>query len=377
MKRFKIALCLILTASAPPVSRHWDAAALSDLRAAVAAAPAEALPLLDLAALDVAVRSDDAAQIDQAASEVALRLARMELLGAASAAQRAGWKIPDGDAAIDLAGELDAALAQGRVGSFLAGLDPQHPDYAALRAAYAAETDPARRAVLARNMERWRWLPRDLGRDYLLVNAASFEARLWRGGVQAGAWRVIVGKPATPTPVFAATVTGVTLNPWWDVPPNIVRESIGALVRNSPATARARGYVWSGGRIRQKPGPANSLGQMKLAMANPYNVYLHDTPSRALFEQDRRAFSHGCVRVGDALDLATSLFDGTRSRAEIDALVAKGASVTLALPRSLPVYITYFTAGPSGDGSLGYFPDIYGRDVRLALAPSANEACGV
>ncbi len=377
MKRFKIALCLILTAATPPVSAHWDAPALADLRTALAAAPAEALPVLDAGGLDAAIEGGDPAAIDRAASALALRLARMELLGAAPAAQRAGWKIADSDAALDLYAMLAEAVAQNRVAALLASLNPQHGDYAALRAAYAAETDPARRRVLARNMERWRWMPRELGGDYLLVNAASFEVRLWRRGAQAGAWRVIVGKPATPTPAFAATVTGVTLNPWWDVPANIVRESVGALVHNHPATARARGYVWSGGHIRQKPGPGNSLGFMKLAMANPYNVYLHDTPNRALFQQDSRAFSHGCVRVGDALDLATTLFDGTRSRAEIDALVAKGQSVTLDLPRSLPVYITYFTAGLRGDGTLGYFTDIYGRDERLALAPSANEACGV
>jgi murein L,D-transpeptidase YcbB/YkuD len=350
---------------------------VAELRAAVAAAPADALPPLDTAELDAALPSGDPIRLSGAASSLALRLARIELLGAEPASARAAWKIADPDAAIDLEAGLAAALAENRVGAFLAGLNPQHPDYAALRTAYAAETDPARRHVLAQNMERWRWMPRQLGGDYLLVNAASQEVRLWRRGQGVGAWRVIVGKPATPTPVFAATVTGVTFNPWWDVPANIVRESVGVLMRRHPAAARARGYARIGGRIRQRPGPANSLGLMKLVMPNPYNVYLHDTPNRDLFQRDQRAFSHGCVRVGDALDLATTLLDSTQGRAAIDALVAKGDTVTLDLPSRVPVYITYFTAGLRGDGSFGYFTDIYGRDTRIAAASPRSTTCRV
>lgn len=377
MKRFLIAMCLILTGAAEPTSPQWSAISIGELRSAVAAAPADALPAIDVSELDEAWRSSDPARVDGAATRLALKLARLELLGAAAPAERAGWKIADSDAKIDLGAGLADALAGNRVGTWLASLAPRHPDYAALRAAYGAETDPARRQTLARNMERWRWLPHDLGNEFLLVNAASFEVRLWRGGKQAGAWRVIVGKPKSPTPIFAATVTGVTVNPWWDVPANIVRESVGALVRRHPVTARARGYVWGGGRIRQKPGPENSLGFVKLVMPNPYSVYLHDTPNRDLFVRDPRAFSHGCIRVGDALDFAATLLGGSPDRAGLDALVAKGDTVTLDLPRPLPVYVTYFTAGLRGDGTLGYFPDIYGRDMRLAVAPRKRDACWV
>lgn len=375
MKRFLLAMCLILTGATEPSAPQWSKIALDELRAAAAAAPADALPAMDVSELDDAWRSSDPAKVDLAATRLALKLARMELLGSAPPAARAGWKIADSDSRIDLDAGLVAALAQNRVGAWLAGLAPQHPDYAALRSAYATETDPAKRLTLARNMERWRWMPHDLGGNFLLVNAASFEVRLWRDGKQAGTWRVIVGKPATPTPVFGATVTGVTINPWWDVPPNIVRESIGALIRRHPATARARGYVWGGGRIRQKPGKDNSLGFVKLVMPNPYSVYLHDTPNRDLFNRDQRAFSHGCIRVGDALDFAATLLDGARDRAGIDALVAQGETVTLDLPRHLPVYVTYFTAGLRGDGTLGYFPDLYGRDGRIAAAPRRRDAC--
>ncbi|WP_374531850.1 L,D-transpeptidase family protein [Novosphingobium sp.] len=377
MKRGLLALCMLLTAAqaAPEAKPQWSVAALGELRTAVDAAPAEALPRLDTADLDAAWQSSDAARVDREATRLALRLAKLELLG--SATGRSGWKIVDTDAKIDLAAELSAALAENRLGAFLAGLNPQHPDYLALRSAYAGETDAGKRQTLARNMERWRWMPHDLGGDYLLVNAAAYEVRLWRGGKQVGAWRVIVGKPSTPTPVFNAVVTGVNVNPWWNVPSNIVRESVGSLIRRNPGLARARGYVWSGGQVRQKPGANNALGYMKLVMPNPYSVYLHDTPNRDLFERDPRAFSHGCVRVGDALDFATALFGGTRSRTDIDALVAKGDSVVVDLPRQLPVYVTYFTAGLRGDGSFAYFPDIYGRDRKMAAAVNSGQACPV
>lgn len=378
MKRWIFAACAIVSSTAQAQQAHWTIDAINQLRAAVRTAPDDALPAFDEAALDAAWRSSDAAKVDGAAQNLALRYARAQLLGVTPASARKGWKIADTDAGFDLPALLAAAVADGRVDTFLAGLRPAHPEYAALRLAHATESDPQRKAAIARSMERWRWMPRSLGREYLLVNAPAFEASLWREGQRVGTWRVIVGKTSTPTPVFAATVTGVNFNPWWNVPANIVRESVGALVRNNPALARQRGYVWSGGRIRQKPGPNNALGQMKLVMPNPYSVYLHDTPNRDLFNRDPRAFSHGCVRVGDALGLAETLLKGARTRAEIDALVAKGDSITVDVPVPMPVYIAYFTAGVRGDGSVGVFPDLYGRDKPIpvaAAAPTRDDTC--
>ncbi|MEZ5684357.1 MAG: L,D-transpeptidase family protein [Novosphingobium sp.] len=129
--------------------------------------------------------------------------------------------------------------------------------------------------------------------------------------------------------------------------------------------------------MRQKPGESNALGRMKLVMPNPYSVYLHDTPNRDLFAEERRAFSHGCVRVGDALDFASALLAPARSRADVDALVAAGETVTLDLPRPLPVYVAYFTVASDADGRLIYFDDVYGRDSRVKLARSAGETCDV
>lgn len=380
IRRSLLALAVLLTGATDDVvsAPLWNPDAIGKLRAWVAAAPDDALPRPDNNALDRALAVGDPSLIDVAASALALKLARMHLLGSASAAERAGWRIVDSDRDFDVEAQLSVALAGGRIDDFLAGQRPQHPEYAALREALRSETDPVRRQKIARSMERWRWMPISLGQDYLLVNAAGFELTRWRGGQRVGSWRVIVGKTASPTPVFSATVTGVNFNPWWNVPSNIVRESVGGLIRRSPATARARGYVWGGGSVRQKPGPGNALGQMKLVMPNPFSVYLHDTPNRDLFNQDVRAFSHGCVRVGDALGLAESLLAGVKSRSQIDALVATRNSVTVGLIRPVPVYIAYFTAGIRSDGSLALYDDIYSRDRRvpLVLAEQGSECAG-
>lgn len=378
MKRSLLALTILLTGATDGLIHKpvWTPGTIATLRAWVSAAPDEGLPRPDSAALDEAIAGGSTVMIDDAATKLALKLARMRLLGTASAAERTGWRIADTDRVIDVEAQLQAALAAGRLDEFFAGQRPQHPEYTALRDAFRAETNPARRRTLARNLERWRWMPVSLGADYLLVNAAAFDLGRWRGGQRVGHWKVIVGKTSSPTPVFAATVTGVNLNPWWNVPSNIVRESVGGLIRRSPATARARGYVWGGGSVRQKPGPNNALGQMKLVMPNPYSVYLHDTPSRDLFSRDVRAFSHGCVRVGDALGLVESLLEGVKTRPQIDALVASGASVTVPLGRPVPVYIAYFTAGTRPDGTVAFYDDVYGRDRRLtALVAAGPSEC--
>lgn len=363
-----LGLCSSTAFSAVTLS-SWSPAAIGGLKRWVQAAPADSLPVLATTDLDRALASGNEAEIDRAATELAIRLARLHLLGSASPAERKSWHIIDTDGQIDMAGRLEQALMSGASGSgsgidgFFEELKPHFPDYPVLRAALAREKDPARRATLALNMERWRWMPLSPGPNYLLVNAAAFEVGLWRNGQRVGAWPVIVGKQRTPTPVFAATVTGVTFNPWWDVPSNIVRESVGSLVRRNPKLARQRGYVWGNGRYRQRPGAGNALGQMKLAMPNAYNVYLHDTPDKKLFAQSVRAFSHGCIRVGNALDLAATLLQGVKSGDEMNAIVASGETRTVALAAQLPVYITYFTAVANSDGTVRVLPDIYGRDV--------------
>jgi len=357
----------------------WTPAEITTLKHWVAAAPEDALPVLPTHDLDQALAGPDHAAIDQAATRLALALARIHLRGATVPTEGQDWHMVDTDARIDIAAQLGAVLA-GSGGSaaldrFFAGARPQSPDYAILRTAYASERDPARRATLVLNMERWRWMPRSLAPDHIEVNTASFEVSLWRQGHRVGAWPVVVGKPKSPTPVFSAEVSGVTFNPWWDVPADIARESIIGLMRRHPALARQRGYVHTAGRYRQRPGPANALGQMKLVMPNPFNVYLHDTPEKKLFARDVRAFSHGCVRVGDALGFATALMQGTASADAIKAIVATGRTTTVELAARLPVYVTYFTATTHADGTLALLPDVYGRDADQGHADDPAHDC--
>nr|WP_226636507.1 L,D-transpeptidase family protein [Novosphingobium profundi] len=357
----------LVGAPAAAQTAPWSQTELAALEAAAGSLPEHGLRPLDTSVLEDARKGGDTDVIASAAQELALDLARTALLGEASARMRSGWHIADPDAEIDIAAWLARARAAGGLTSFLDALWPDHPDYAALRQALAQETDPQRRATLARNMERWRWLPHRMERDYILVNTAAFTARLWREGAQVGSWPVIVGKVSTPSPTFRAEVRGVIFNPWWNIPQSIVRENNGRF----PAS---KGYVRTGGRWRQKPGPNNALGQMKLDMPNPYSVYMHDTPGKALFEREVRAFSHGCIRTGDALGFAATLLEGAATRAEIDAVLASRRETRLALGKALPVYITYFTAGRAQDGhGVELYPDIYGRDARMAAAVASSD----
>ncbi|HZF45928.1 MAG TPA: L,D-transpeptidase family protein, partial [Sphingomonadaceae bacterium] len=201
----------------------WTPANLSILKRWVAMASMDALPVLSTAALDKAESAGDGNGIAEAADDLALRLAKMHLLGCATAAERKGWNIVDTDKAVDVQALLAGSLQAGTLDAFFASMRPRDPEYAALTAAYAKAADQSARSAIARNMERWRWMPRSLGEDHVLVNAAAFEAGLWREGAKVGTWKVIVGKKSTPTPVFNATITGVNLNPWWEIPASIVR----------------------------------------------------------------------------------------------------------------------------------------------------------
>ncbi|MCW2392463.1 murein L,D-transpeptidase YcbB/YkuD [Sphingobium sp. B1D7B] len=274
---------------------------------------------------------------------------------------------------------IDRALSNGDVAAELDRLAPAHPDYRRLRAALLSlpADAAADRARLRANLERWRWLPRNMGSRYLIVNVPEYVAQLVDRGAVLATHRVIVGKLGTPTPQFTTTATGVILNPTWTVPQSIVRESVGALIRTRPATARARGYSWtqqgSGLQVVQQPGPSNALGQMKIDMPNPLAIFLHDTPSKSLFEKEERTFSHGCVRTEQPFDLAVAMLAGTEwTRAQINAAVAAGTTVTAKLSAPIPVYIVYMTARADAKGRLNRFDDVYGLDGDIAAALGAG-----
>jgi len=347
---------------------NWSKADIATLKRWVDAAPLDALPVISTRTLDEAVASGDAGKTNDAATSLALSLARMHLLGAAGRSERAGWNIVDTDSNVALEPMLENAVENDTLDTFFALLRPAQAEYSALRTAYGRATDGAERLTIARNMERWRWMPRSLGEDYVLVNAAAFSASVWRERAKIGTWRTIVGKKSTPTPVFSASIEGVIFNPWWEIPASIVRESVGALVRRNPSLARARGYVWGNGQYRQRPGPNNALGQMKLVMPNPYSVYMHDTPNKQLFDEDVRAFSHGCIRTDDAIGYAATLLDGLRTRQEIDDIVSSLETTRINLSKPIPVYVTYFTAVSDGADGIMLLADTYNRDRRIKIS---------
>jgi murein L,D-transpeptidase YcbB/YkuD len=182
-----------------------------------------------------------------------------------------------------------------------------------------------------------------------------------------------VGKTSSPTPSFTGKATGVILNPWWEVPASIVAESVGRIVARNPARAARDGYVKQGDRYRQKPGPANQLGLMKLDFVNAYSVGIHDTPSRSLFKKDKRALSHGCIRVEDAFGFAAALLGPPASRDSLTAVAASSPDTQrLAFAEPIPVIVNYFTAEVADDGGLRLFDDIYRRNP-VASASADNE----
>lgn len=348
----------------------WSDQQVAQLRNWANAAPDEGLPRPDTAELDAAIANAHPLAINRTASELALRLSKLHLLGSAPQGQRLAWHITDTDRSTDLEAPLAEALKSDHLDAFFAAQRPAHPHYEALRQALAQETDPARRTAIARTMERWRWLPRDLGPDFLIANAAGFEVNLWRGGQHVKRWGAIAGKPATPTPSLRAEAIAVNFNPWWEIPASIAKES------NMRAGGR---YVWNGKRFRQPPGPGNALGQMKIVMPNPYDIYLHDTPAKGLFTAEMRAFSHGCMRVENALDFAETLLNGARSHEQIERIVnpqkdappgvkAVVKSTVVTLPEKIPVFVLYMTVAVKPDGTLAFHKDIYGRDAVIAVA---------
>lgn len=220
------------------------------------------------------------------------------------------------------------------------------------------------------NLERWRWLPHDLGKRYVLVNIAAFRLDAVEDGKTALRMRVIVGKPYTRTPLFSSALKSVLLNPSWYVPVKIAVQEILPKARKDPSYLQREDYeVLSGTRLRQRPGPHNALGRFKFVFPNRFDVYLHDTPAPALFSRTVRTFSHGCIRIEKPFDLAVwVLRDDPRwtadaIRAGIDA--AKERSVPL--PQPIPVHVAYWTAWvDDDDGALRLGRDVYQRDAQLA-----------
>lgn len=384
MMRILSMLAPLLLLSVPAAAAQWTPEAARALLQAVDRSAAEGLNPADYEAeaLGRALASGDAERIGAVADRAYRMLARDYALGRTPDSARVSWSIAGMPWTAQTAmAWMEAALGNGRIGESLEALLPQHPQYLGLKGALAA-MDPADaegRDLLRVNLDRWRWMPRDPGARHLLVNVPAFEARLVEDGQVTATHRIIVGAAKTPTPQFSAVATGIVMNPPWAVPRSIVRESVGGLIARSPATARARGYRWSGSgsglAVVQQPGPGNALGQFKIDMPNPYSVFLHDTPAKALFERSRRALSHGCIRTDRIGALADRLLPDWDSM-KIAAVLDSRTTMRVPLDRQLPVFIAYFTAAIGPEGQYLQFADVYGRDppVLAALGKAAQPA---
>ncbi len=239
------------------------------------------------------------------------------------------------------------------------------------------------------NLERWRWLPNELGSRHVRVNVPEFKVRLVDDGKTAFEERIVVGKPRHATPVFSDTMELVVFNPYWNVPYSIMKNEILPVARRDPSylTRRNINVVWRGGRtvdpyrvdwqdvdlgkvrLRQSPGQGNALGEVKFLFPNKHAVYLHDTPSKHLFNRSRRAYSHGCMRVRNPRKFAEAIMgvEGW-SQQGIARAIGSRRNQAVRLKQDLPVHITYFTAAMSDDGGLRFFADIYQHDDKVLQA---------
>ena len=275
----------------------------------------------------------------------------------------------------DLNAALDRGLADNGIEDSLQKLTPPAPQYRGLKhqltLARSKGASPETILQIAMNMDRWRWLPDDLGSRYLMVNIPAFRLDAIENGKSVLEMKVVTGKKDSPTPVLADEMTTVVFSPYWNIPSEIVSKEI------LPKLAADPGYLErnnieldeSGQRYRQRPGKGNSLGLVKFLFPNHFNVYLHDTPAGSLFARIERDFSHGCVRLERPLDLAKYVLRDQPEWTEERIVTAmnRGVEQSVALKQALPIYLAYFTAWEE-NGVLETRPDVYGLDRRHAKA---------
>jgi len=354
--------------------------------------------------------------------EVGYRRLREALARYRAVAAAGGWlPIPDGSVRAGDRGAAVTALRQrlsledGLVGEsenpdgelFDAGLEQALETFqrrhgltadGVVNSATRAELNvPVARRVeqLELNLERWRWLPKDLGRRHIIVNIAAFELEVMDGDSVVMSMRVVVGRPFDRTPVLSDTMRYLVLNPYWHVPSNIATtELLPKLKRDPSYLARYKLRVFPSSRLdaqevdpatvdwstitaahfpfllRQDPGPRNALGRIKFMFLNKYHVYLHDTPARPLFEETQRDFSHGCIRIQHPIELAVYLLRND-PRWDRDALLAAlddAEDRTVPLPEPMPIHLLYWTAWADADGTIQFRRDIHDRDLPLFTA---------
>jgi murein L,D-transpeptidase YcbB/YkuD len=293
----------------------------------------------------------------------------------------------------DLAARLADAVANNHVRASLEDLAPTHPQYKGLQAALALErsTPSGHGDQIRMNMERWRWAPHDLGERYILVNVPAYVMQVMEGERPVLSMRVIVGDPEHQTPLFSDEMTYVVFSPYWNIPPDILREETLPRVARDPDFLRRNNIEvvgttgddevdpasidWSDEsatrnvRLRQRPGDDNALGLVKFIFPNNFNVYLHDTPSDRLFFKERRCLSHGCIRIEDPIAMANYVMRDQPEWTEprIRSAMSAGKEQTVKLKTPIPVHIGYWTAWVEPDGkTVTYTDDPYKIDPAQA-----------
>ncbi len=398
--------------AAPEITLAWTAEALGALKRTAEAAPAEGLPSeaaslaeIERYAASAATDQTSATQLDVAADALFASLARSFAQGA-TLPERADpeWLIPAQPPpdVTELAARASAGESPEDV---LRSLLPQSAEYVALReelARVSAEapgaedgdgrTREARLAQLRASMERWRWLPREMPLRRVEAHVPQLRVTLVEDGQVAQSHAAIVGARRTQTPAFVAAIRSVTLNPYWEPPSSILLNELLPQFRRDPNAAARGNYEvldragravalsdvdWSARpfpyRVRQRPGGANSLGHIRFDLPNPHAIYLHDTPSRGLFNRADRALSHGCIRVQDPVSLAAAVLDGEDEQS-LRGRIAGGDNQVIALAAPLPIYVLYITATLAPDGAVAYAEDLYGRDAGVIAALDAPDA---
>ena len=297
-------------------------------------------------------------------------------------------------------GEEDRFLFDEALESAVSAFQRRHglaPDGVVGPATRAALNVPISQRVrqIELNLERLRWLPRDLGRRHIIINAADFTLEVVEGERQVMSMRVIAGRKYRQTPSFTAEMTHIVLSPYWQVPPRLAIEDLLPLVQKDVrylerqkikvflgwnhggkeippgrinwSKVSRRNFVY---RFRQEPGPANPLGRVKFVFPNPFDIYLHDTPARELFGRTVRDFSSGCIRIEKPIELAEYLLrdDPEWSREALLNTIGRQEERWIRLPAPLPVHLVYWTAWADEAGAVHFRDDLYGRDLRMDRA---------
>jgi L,D-transpeptidase YcbB len=243
------------------------------------------------------------------------------------------------------------------------------------------QTDRPTDIILA-NMERWRWMPHDLGKTFVIVNLPDFTLRVVQNEHQVWTTKIVDGKPATPTPIMTAEMRSITINPTWNIPDTIAAKEYVPLMRQDPGilermglnvTRNANGTI----HISQPPGPQNALGQLRFNFPNKFFVYQHDSNEKFLFSDPVRDASHGCMRVENPVKYAEVLLSIARPREgyteqRIRSMFGN-TEIDIRLPATIPVHVTYQTAFVDGDGKLQFRNDIYDRDRELLAILKGDE----